>query len=184
MGRLDPEPTSPVEHEPSLGRPLPAPVNPVLVTSERPQDMEPSARVPKTAPLSLVAAFMSSRNELDVSLQHGGAPPSCRVPQMAGVSPRGIFVSHEQRATLWDAERPAALRVAPRKSLSFVVRPSSRRRGRGMLPHHALPRGNLGATKVQRFAGCDTSMEQSLTSRGIPENHEGHPLPNPSQNRP
>jgi len=64
MGRLDPEPTSPLEHEPSLGRPLPAPVNPELATSEKPQDMEPSARVPKTAPLS---SSTSSRSSTTVS---------------------------------------------------------------------------------------------------------------------
>jgi len=89
---------------------------------------------------------------------------------MAGVSPRGIFVSYEARATsgpagvckegatTWDAKRAAVLRVAPRKPWGFVVRPSQTAAGR--LRPHASPPGFLGATQHPRWMRHDTRPEQ------------------------
>jgi hypothetical protein len=90
---------------------------------------------------------------------------SCRVSQMAGVSPRGIFVSNEERATTWDAKRAAVLQVVPRKSRGSVVRPSQTAAGR--LRPYASPQGFLGATQRQRLMRHDTSPRWTGT-RGRP----------------
>ena len=112
---------------------------------------------------------------------------------MAGVSPRGIFVSNEargtsrpaevceERATTWDAKRAAALRVAPRMPRGFVVRPSQTAAGR--LRPHALPRGILGATKHQRFVRHDTSLVSHEPKNGGRRGLQGKDMADPSRQR-
>ena len=106
---------------------------------------------------------------------------SWSVLEAAGVPPCVIFVPHpsqatgrpgvvcEERATTWDAKRPAALRVAPRRPLGFVVRPPQATGG--MLRPHASARCILGATKPPPFLRHYPSPRRTRTSGRRPSWH-------------
>jgi len=102
----------------------------------------------------------------------------CHALHVAGVSPKGNRVSHDARqtskpegpckepATRRDAKKPAAPRVAVGKPRHFMVRPSSRRRGRGHAPSSRLAQGLLGSHETR--ATCGSPHEG-----GFPQRRDG-----------